>query len=328
MNILSPMATGNGAYVVHQILANKIPGYRLCGYNPCWTLLPPLLPFVFGDNKADIIHTTPDYGCFAQLKNTPLVITCHNLVLDQFMMAYSSLPQRIHYKTDLRYFTKKSLALASVVTSVSQFTADLVRDELGYSDEIRVIYNGVDEEQFSLVKKISGKKIKVLFSGNLIRRKGADILPLIARRLDLGIEIVYTKGLRTKNSLPDLPNLKNIGTVPFAQMPQVYRNADILLFPTVREGLPLAVIEAMACDLPVVATDCSSLPELVVDGKGGYLCGLGNVDEFASRINELAASPGLRREMGQFNRVRVEKKFTLQRMVDDYRNMFEQILSS
>ncbi len=328
MKISSPMAIGNGAYVVHQILARKVSGYKLCGYNPYWTLLPPVLPFVFGAGKADIIHTSPDYACFAKRKNIPLVITFHNLVLDQFMMAYSSLAQQIHYKTDLRYFTKKSLELASVVTSVSQFTADLVRDELGYSDEIRVIYNGVDEELFSPAKKISGRKIKVLFSGNLIRRKGADILPLIAKQLDPGIEIVYTKGLRTKNSLPDFPNLKNIGTIPFAQMPQVYRDADILLFPTVREGLPLAVIEAMACGLPVVATNCSSLPELIVNGNGGYLCELGNVSEFVSRINELAASSVLRREMGQFNRVRVEEKFTLQRMVGDYRIMFEQILNS
>jgi len=326
MNIFSPMATGNGAYVVHEALAHGMQGYNLYDYNPYWTLLPPLLPFVFGDNKADIIHTTPDYGCFAKLKNTPLVITCHNLVLDQFMMAYSSFAQRIHYKTDLRYFTKKSLALASVVTSVSQFTADLVRKELGYGGEIKVIYNGVDENLFCPAKKPSAKKVKVLFSGNLTRRKGADLLPLIAKRLDPGIEILYTKGLRTKNSLPDLPNLKNVGTIPFSEMPRVCQDADILLFPTVREGLPLAVIEAMACGLPVVSTDCSSLPELIIDGKGGYLCDMGNVNEFAARINELAGSPGLRRDMGQFNRERVEEKFTLQRMVDDYRNMFEQIL--
>jgi len=327
MDIFSPMATGNGAFVVHQILASEISGYRLCGYNPYWSLLPPALSFVAGGGKTDIVHASPDYACFAKRKNIPLVITFHNLVLDQFMMAYSSFAQRIHYKTDLRYFTKKALELASVVTSVSEFTADLVRDELGYSGEIRVIYNGVDEVQFSPIKKINSKKIKVLFSGNLTRRKGADMLPLIAKQLDPGIEIFYTKGLRTKNSLPYLSNLVNIGAIPFSEMPQVYQDADILLFPTLREGFGLAAAEAMACGLPVVATECSSLPELIVDGEGGYLCELGNVNEFAGKINELAASPGLRREMGQFNRERVEAKFTLQRMVDDYCNVFDQVLS-
>jgi len=109
---------------------------------------------------------------------------------------------------------------------------------------------------------------------------------------------------------------------------KIYQEADILLFPTVREGFGLAAAEAMACGLPVVATDCSSLPELIVHGKGGYLCQLGNVEEFATRINELAASPRLRREMGEFNRARVEKKFTVGRMVKEYVQLFDQILSS
>ena len=51
MEILSPMAKGNGAHIVHQILAQEISGYRLCGYNPYWTLLPPVLPFIFGAGK-------------------------------------------------------------------------------------------------------------------------------------------------------------------------------------------------------------------------------------------------------------------------------------
>lgn len=327
MKIVSPMSTGNGAYVVHQALARGIQGYTLKGYNPYWTLLPPVLPFIVKCGEADIVHTTPDYGFFAKQKNIPLVITFHNFILDQFMMAYSSAAQQIHYKTDLRYFIRKSLAMASVVTSVSQFTADLAKNELGFGNEIKVIYNGVDEALFIPKKKIGREKIRVLFSGNLIRRKGADLLSAIAERLDSGIEIVYTKGLRTKNSLSELPNLKSIGSIPFSQMPEVYQSADILLFPTVREGLPLAVIEAMACGLPVVATNCSSLPELIIEGKGGYLCKLGNVDEFAERINELASSLSLRCEMGEFNRAQVEERFTFRRMVDDYRNLFEQLLS-
>lgn len=327
MNILSPMPTGNGAFVVHQALASKIEGYNLYNYNPYWTLLPPILPFLTKGLKADIIHTTPDYACFTNRINTPLVITFHNFVLDQFMIMYSSVAQRIHCKTDLRFFTQKSLKLASVVTSVSQFTANLVRDELNYKGEIKVIHNGVDKELFSPKRKLAEKKIKVLFSGNLTQRKGADLLPLISKHLDPGIEILYTKGLRSKNCLPALANLKDIGTIPFSQMPQIYQKADILLFPTVREGLPLAVLEAMACGLPVVASNCSSLPELIKNNNGGYLCELGNVNEFATRINKLASSPGLRCEMGEFNRARVEKKFTVEKMIKEYREIFEQAIN-
>ena len=299
MKILSPMATGNGAYIVHQALARKIKGYQLHGYNPYWTLFPPCLPLLTHGMMADIVHTTPDYGFFFEKKNTPLVLTFHNYFLDQFMMAYSSMAQKIHYRTDLRYFTRKSLTRATVVTSVSRFTADLVRDDLGFRGEIKVIYNGVDQEMFRPEERLPRKKIRVLFSGNPTRRKGADLLPRIARRLDPGIEIVYTRGLQARRHLADSTGvLRDIGTIPYLEMPRVYQDADILLLPTVREGFVLAAIEAMACGLPVVATDCSSLQELVVDGKGGYLCRLADEADFAEKINLLATSPEARRTWG------------------------------
>ena len=54
--------------------------------------------------------------------------------------------------------------------------------------------------------------------------------------------------------------------------------------PTVREGLSLAVLEAMACGLPVVASACSSLPEQIDNGMGGFLCPVGDVVAFAEKI--------------------------------------------
>lgn len=127
--------------------------------------------------------------------------------------------------------------------------------------------------------------------------------------------------------MPCRSNLKNLGRLAFDEMPDLYRSADILLFPTVREGFGLAAAEAMACGLPVVATDCSALPELIDEGKGGYLCPVGDVADFAEKINFLAENPGLRHEMGQYNRAKVEEKFTLDRMIKQYRELFEEVLS-
>jgi len=149
VKINSPMATGNGAYVIHNILAREIIDYRICAYNPYWTLLPPTLPFLCRKNvSAELIHTTPDYGWFFKKKGIPLVITFHNYVLDSFMDSYSSLLQRIHYKTDLRYFIQQALKTAHTVTSVSKFTAELVRQHAGFTGRIEVIYNGIDTMSF------------------------------------------------------------------------------------------------------------------------------------------------------------------------------------
>jgi glycosyltransferase involved in cell wall biosynthesis len=82
----------------------------------------------------------------------------------------------------------------------------------------------------------------------------------------------------------------------------------------------------MACDLPVVASNCSAIPELIDEGKGGFLCPVGDVDAFAEKINFLADSPKLRREMGEYNRTKVEKMFALDRMVREYQDLFQEVL--
>lgn len=326
--IYCPIAGGNGAHVIHKLLSANIPNYSLRTYNPLWTLIPAVLPFLFKDiYYPGIIHSTPDHSFLFLRKFHTLVVTFHNYVLDPYMCRFSSLLQNLHYKTDLRYFTRKALERAAIVTAVSHYTADLVKNDLSFSGNIQVIYNGIDTKLFTPRHPgaTKGNEIKVLFSGNLTRRKGVDILPMIVEKLPKHIKIVYTSGLRTKRSLPYHPQLENIGRISYEDMPEVYRGADFLLFPTIREGFGLAAAEAMACGLPVVASDCSSLPELVVHGKGGYLCESGNAASFAEAINNLAESPALRQGMGQFNRARAETYFSLDRMIMEYKHLFDQL---
>lgn len=330
INVISPMPTGNGAHVVHKTLESRLSGYHVVSYNPYKTLFPPLLLPLGRFNHANLIHTAPDYAFFHAQRNIPLILTFHNYVLDQFMGDYSSVLQNIHYQTDLKYFTKLAVGKADILTAVSQFTADLVRHQLKLANKIKVIYNGVDHSLFTPKKQNrnnQSNKINILFSGNLTRRKGAMWLLPIADRLDRNITIHYTSGLQPAGNLVNHPQLHCLGAVPYQKMPALYQDADILLFPTVREGLPLAAMEAMSCGLPVIATDCSSLPELIDDGKGGFLCPLGDVDAFADKIRYLAENPKLRREMGDYNRAKVEIMFTLDRMVGEYQDLFEKVLS-
>jgi glycosyltransferase involved in cell wall biosynthesis len=326
MKILSPIASGNGAYIIHRLIAENLNNYHLCAYNPWLTTFPPALYAICRQGNPDIIHTTPDYSIFNKRKNTPLVLTFHNYVLDQYMSPYSSTLQRLHYATDLRFLTRKALKNATVLTAVSQFIANLVADDMKVEKKIRVVYNGIDENLFSPRKHARNGKIRVLFSGNLSRRKGANLLPEIASHLNPGIEIIYTTGLRATRKLPDHPALTNTGSIPYSEMPDLYRSTDILLFPSVREGFGLAAAEAMACGLPVVATNCSALPELVDHGRGGLLCAPGDTVAFANSVNRLAASASLRREMGEYNRAKVEKQFTVRRMVQAYNDLFEETL--
>ena len=319
------MPKGNGAFIVHEQLASCLDGYSLRPYHPNFTLFPPLLALI-RCKRTDIIHTTPDYGIFFNKRNSKLVLTFHNYVLDPFMRRYSSMLQKIHYKTDLKYFTQVSLQQADILTAVSYFTADLVKQNMDLNQDIRVIYNGIDESLFIPEKaKENDSSINVLFSGNTSRRKGFDFLPRLLPLLNNNIRILYTTGLRNRRPCIVSDRMLNIGCIPHKEMVGLYQQADILIFPSIREGFGLSVAEAMSCGLPVVAFNTSSLPELIDHGSGGYLTDIYDVSMFAGVINTLAESRSLRAQMGEYNRAKVEEKFTLSRMVEDYRYLFEEV---
>ncbi|HGG59604.1 MAG TPA: glycosyltransferase family 1 protein [Gammaproteobacteria bacterium] len=325
LRIVSPIPSGCGAYALHKQLEQSLDGYRVAPYNPWMTLFPPALLLSGRRMAADIVHTTPDYAPFLSRRDTPLIVTIHHTMLDDFIQHYSSALQRLHYKTDLRWCSQWAMNHADVITAVSQFSADLAKKSLNIQKDIRVINNGIDANVFTPgFSRKEGQRIRVLFTGNLTRRKGAHWLEPIAERLNDGVEIVYTQGLRTtKTRLPEHPKLRCLGNVAYQSLPDLYRQADIFLFPSVREGFGLAVAEAMACGLPAVVTNGSALPELIHHGQGGYLCPVGDVDAFAEKINQLADSPALRLTMGAYNRNRIEQSFSLEKMIAGYRDLFE-----
>ncbi len=328
MKIWSPMPTGNGAYVLHRTLSQNITRYTLQGYNPKLTFLPLLLKLMAPEVLPDIVHTTPDYGIFFR-KQCPFVLTFHNYVLDSFMHQYSTPLQKIHYKTDLKWFISRALELPNVtLTAVSNFIADTVKSELDIDQAVHVIRNGIDTEKFSpAFISGSGDRIRVLFSGNASPRKGVQWLDAIADRIKDIADIYIATGLRGRIFRFNSSNIKLVGQVASDDMPALYNKMDILVFPTVREGFGLVAAEAMACGLPVVCTDGSSLPELVDHEQGGFRIPLGNTGLFADAINELSSNRELRVQFGEYNRRKIIENFSLERMVNGYEQLFSKIES-
>ena len=152
------MPTGSGAIVVHRMLEQLVDDYCVVPYSPALTYFPPILRWSVALPEADIIHTTPDHAPMFRRRDIPLVVTFHNFVVDAFMSQYSTLKQRIHYATDLKYFLRRSLEIADRVTAVSAYTAKLVREELKFAGEIEVITNGVDTDAFRPAAEVQGRE--------------------------------------------------------------------------------------------------------------------------------------------------------------------------
>ena len=85
------------------------------------------------------------------------------------------------------------------------------------------------------------------------------------------------------------------------------KSSDIFCFPSTREGMPLALMEAMAAGLPAVASNVRGNRDLIAPGKGGFLYSANDSDGFAEGIKKLIDDPSLRRKMGSYNKERIKK---------------------
>jgi glycosyltransferase involved in cell wall biosynthesis len=128
-----------------------------------------------------------------------------------------------------------------------------------------------------------------------------------------------------RSELEGLPRVHLLGVRD--DIPEILAASDIFALSSDWEGLPLALIEAMAAGLPVVATAVGCVPEVVEDGVSGLLIGRGNQAELVAALISLAHDSGLRSSLGKAARRRSEV-FSLQAMVSAYEQLFAKLLSS
>lgn len=324
--VRSVLPVGSGAFVVHAELANTVPDYDVVGCDPYLASLPGLPNRTLRRwlSDAHIAHLTPNTGHIPLTRGIPRVLTFHSFDIDPDDMEQASLAQRFYYRHVLRRATIASCRSATRLVAVSRYVAGCIaRNRLPGSGQVEVIYNGIDTARFRPAPRLDGEPaLRVLFVGNPTRRKGFHALAQLARELPPGIEIAFTGGLRNRAASGSHSGLVPLGSIPYAEMHTAYQDADILLFPAYREGCPLCVLEAMACGLPVVSTDCSAIPELVSEGRGGFLVPPGDVAAMLAAITRLAGDRPLREALGAWNREVAVRRFGRDRMAAEYQAIF------
>lgn len=103
------------------------------------------------------------------------------------------------------------------------------------------------------------------------------------------------------------------------------QRSDVLLHASLSEGLPNCVLEAMACGLPIVATDVGGTCEAFSDGVEGFLVPARDVEAAASALKRLWLEPALRRRMGAAGRARVQAEFTVERETRQWMALYESL---
>jgi N-acetyl-alpha-D-glucosaminyl L-malate synthase BshA len=102
--------------------------------------------------------------------------------------------------------------------------------------------------------------------------------------------------------------------------------ADLFLFPSDYESFGLAVLEAMACEVPVISSDGGGLPEVMAQGETGYLCPVGDVDGMAQRALEVLFDPAKARAMGQAGRRRAIERFSPGAALDAHEALYRSLI--
>jgi glycosyltransferase involved in cell wall biosynthesis len=166
----------------------------------------------------------------------------------------------------------------------------------------------------------AGNLVKILFLGAVGRRKG--VYPLIeafakARAvlpcpvsLQIGGdgEIAQCRALAER--LQVASNVEFLGWVGAAERDTLLKDADIFVLPSLNEGLPMSLLEAMAAGLPVISTRVGGIPDLVTDGENGLLVDAGDVDALADAIVRMTTNAAERRAIAERGYVHVAKFYS------------------
>ena len=174
------------------------------------------------------------------------------------------------------------------------------------------------------------------FSGQVGSRKGVfDLLPAFcdARRSkpDILLRIAGDGELDKALSLIRKLGLEDcVELLGWLSAPEVQRElnvADVYVLPSHNEGLPMSLLEAMACGLPVVSTRVGGIPEVVQDGINGLLIEAGDMEALAGSINALAGDASLRRRLGVAARETIVMSYSVEKLMPRLQQIYDSILS-
>ena len=334
VNIWLPyVVAGTGSDVFTKVLAEALQarghGVEVTPIAHRWQYFPWRMATMRSKAPADVVVAN-SWNAFAfRASRAKLVVVEHLFVLDPALAPYKSLAQEAFHRSLVSHFVERSYRAADAVVALSGYARDRMRRRFP-AHEPTVIYNGVDTEFFSPARDrapLDGRRVRLLFVGNPTRRKGADLLPQIMRALGPGFELHYTCRRSDGDPFAGEPNMEAVGRLDRVGTRDAYRKADLFVFPSRLEGLPLAVLEAMACGVPAVVSDAASLPEIVRTDVNGALCKVDDVCGMADAIRRLAADPALLARNSVGARRTAVERFSLPLMVAAYERLFSSIHS-
>lgn len=300
--------------------------------------------------RPDVVHfewhrSAVDYLPLFDVWDCPVTTSCRGSDIS----VYPHVPPWEHYATRLPEVMSRASAVHCVSESLKREAGAFGLDPA----KAWVARPGVDPEVFKPAARTRpaadrgrGDALRVITVGWLRWEKGYEYaLEGIRRLLDRGVPVRVEmigsvpperrsptdERQRILHTVSDLGLDGRVhlhGHGSSAEVSRRLQASDVLLHASLTEGIPAAIVEAMACGVPVVATACGGVGEVVTDGVEGFLVAPRRPDQLVEPLLALWEDPGLRQRMGQAGRRRVLSELTLEHEHRVFRAMYRQVIGA
>jgi len=290
----------------------------------------------------DVIHS---HGNLSSLllsytkKDVPLIYTVHDN--PPYSCQYSSLQETLIRHIVFKVIDSKTWRHVDHIIAVSKTLKEEIMKKKVPSDKISVIFSGVNDEflRENNVKKSSAilrEKYGImghycLYVGRLTPRKGLDYL-LYALKIANNVKCVIVGDGPQREHLLSLMRTLGLqdrviftGYVPQEDLKHFYAAADFFVLPSLAEGLPLVVLEALATGTPIIASKVAGIPDIVVEGYNGLMVPPRDVESLSEAIQKLADAPDIRKKMGIHAHQTVNEKFSWKCIAKEVLRVYESL---
>ena len=236
--------------------------------------------------------------------------------------------------------TRFSIDQSDGVTAVSNFLKQETIRVLGARNDIEVIYNFVNCDKYKpvstnpLKKCLAPKNEKILIHVSNFRpvKRPADVVEVFARVLKKipSVLLMVGDGPERGNTERLVRNYGIESHVHFSgkqdNIEEFIGISDLLLLPSETESFGLVALEAMACEVPVIATNVGGVPEVIRDGLDGFLSEPGNIEKMAEFALRILGDDSRRRQMGKSARETAKERFCSTKIIPAYEAFYRKVL--
>lgn len=290
-----------------------------------------MIPFIHRRTlkDIDIIKANQMWGSWSAVL-TKLIYRKKLLVRTGYMLSIHFMKEnpKSQKKWLIKSIERIAYKLANGIITTSQANFEYVgRNYHPHSAHI-LIPNYVETDVFKPMNIERGKG-SICFIGRLTRQK--NLFALLEALKGLSYHLTIIGSGEQREQLIESAKTKNINAnfldnIPNHELPKILNEHELFVLPSLWEGMPKTLLEAMACGLPVIGTNIDGIKEVIKDGKNGILCET-DPQSIREAIINVMEDEKLRAQLGKNARRTIEQEFSLERLIDKELELYLQLVT-